>query len=468
MKRQWLQERDAETGLAQPLGHSTILELSPESEQGSVPAPEPAQNDSLSGEASGLLIGGTIVPDQLLHGVVVIVRPDGLSGTGVLIKPDWVLTAGHVVGTRTSFGGPFGPVPGIGAQQTKVCQSTKDPDRIANAVNCVQGDSFNFYSSGPADVALIHLAPGQQILNGSWGPGQTYPTPTPSTSPYLFSLATSAPAANQQVTLYGAGAGVLNPNNPRAGEGAGTVRNGIFNTVGTCRQYACTYTTTQTCQQKATINGDSGGPVFTADNTLVGVHNSGICGALGPGATSASAYLPVSSVLSWIRATANSNNCADARTAPIGAMLIGSTILSTTNDRWSAWRCMLGRPGNVFIGFNSTQPASLKQAFVISDACGAQINRCGMTINGAGSPFQFCGSADGLLPFALGTQFAFDMWKDHTLVGQHIGSSPNAQGVCVTGQDSTRGNPQFQTGDYVNGGVIVFWTPGPGNAHIRV
>ncbi|BDA48526.1 hypothetical protein COCOBI_12-2060 [Coccomyxa sp. Obi] len=350
-------------------------------------APAPAENNTLSGDVSGLLIGGTIDPDQMKHGVVVIVRPDGKSATGVMIKPDWVLTAGHVVGEQR-FGFWY-PDPAVGARQTKVCQSTSGPiaDRINNAKNCVYADSFSFYPTGPADVALIGLAPSNHILNGSWGTGQTYPTPTPTTGGYLFNLANKAPPSNQQVTLYGAGAGVLNSNNPREGQGAGTVRSGILNTIGTCQNYLCSYTTTLPCNQKNSINGDSGGPVFAGDNTLVGIHKSGVCPTQDPEDTTVSAYVPVASVLDWIQATANTQNCVDARTQMIGATPIGSTPLYQTSDEFQTYHCMLGKPDRVLIGFNSTVTSSLKEIFTISDACGAQINvpNCGLSIDGAQS-----------------------------------------------------------------------------------
>ncbi|CAL8463606.1 g3140 [Coccomyxa elongata] len=421
------------------------------------PAPVPAENDTLSGDASGLLIGGTIDPNQMKHGVVVIVRPDGKSATGVMIKPDWVLTAGHVVGEE-HFGFWY-PDPAVGARQTKVCQSTSGAiaDRIKNAKNCVYADSFSFYPTGPADVALIGLVPDNYILNGSWGTGQTYPTPTPATGSYLFNLATKAPDSNQQVTLYGAGAGELDPSNPREGPGAGTVRSGIFNTIGTCQNYLCSYTTNLPCDQKNSINGDSGGPVFASDNTLVGIHKSGVCPTKDPADSTVSAFVPVASVLDWIKATANTQLCGDARTQMIGATPIGSTPLFQTSYEFQTYHCMLGTPEKVFIGFNSTVSSSLKEIITISDACSAQnkVPDCGLSIDGAQTHPLSCekDASD------LGSQFVFDVWEDHFLVGQHVGASANADGVCVGSQPETNGNPQFQTSDFLGGGVLVFWSP---------
>ncbi len=50
--------------------------------------------------------------------------------------------------------------------------------------------------------------------------------------------------------------------------------------------------------------GDSGGPIFDSNNALVGIHNAGWCGSNPSGPTDSS-YLPVASVLDWIKATAN-------------------------------------------------------------------------------------------------------------------------------------------------------------------
>lgn len=47
---------------------------------GAAPAAGASSNEGNADDVSGLLIGGTLVPDQLMHGIVVILRLDGSLG----------------------------------------------------------------------------------------------------------------------------------------------------------------------------------------------------------------------------------------------------------------------------------------------------------------------------------------------------------------------------------------------------
>ena len=64
------------TRLAAPCKNSSAMQA----DTSAAPAAGPSSTEGNASDVSGLLIGGTLVPDQLMHGVVVILTPDGSLG----------------------------------------------------------------------------------------------------------------------------------------------------------------------------------------------------------------------------------------------------------------------------------------------------------------------------------------------------------------------------------------------------
>ena len=64
------------TRLAAPSKNSSAMQA----DTSAAPAAGPSSTEGNASDVSGLLIGGTLVPDQLKHGVVVILTPDRSLG----------------------------------------------------------------------------------------------------------------------------------------------------------------------------------------------------------------------------------------------------------------------------------------------------------------------------------------------------------------------------------------------------
>ena len=69
-------------------------------------------------------------------------------------------------------------------------------------------------------------------------------------------------------------------------------------------------------------------------------------------------------------------------------------------------------------------------------------------------------------PSALGSSFAFDVYKDSALISQHTGADSSLDSVCVPKAASNA--KEFQTGNFIGGGILLNWigvgcTGCPGN-----
>ena len=60
-----------------------------------------------------------------------------------------------------------------------------------------------------------------------------------------------------------------------------------------------------------------------------------------------------------------------------------------------------------------------------------------------------------LSPGAVGSSFAFDIYKDGSLVSQHTGASSALDSVCVA--NSVSGAVEFQTNNFIGGGILINW-----------
>ena len=56
---------------------------------------------------------------------------------------------------------------------------------------------------------------------------------------------------------------------------------------------------------------------------------------------------------------------------------------------------------------------------------------------------------------AVGSSFAFDVYKDGSLVSQHTGASSALDAVCVS--KSVPGAVEFQTSNFIGGGILINW-----------
>ena len=56
---------------------------------------------------------------------------------------------------------------------------------------------------------------------------------------------------------------------------------------------------------------------------------------------------------------------------------------------------------------------------------------------------------------AVGSSFAFDVYKDGLLVSQHTGASSALDAVCVS--NSVPGAVEFQTSNFIGGGILINW-----------
>lgn len=56
---------------------------------------------------------------------------------------------------------------------------------------------------------------------------------------------------------------------------------------------------------------------------------------------------------------------------------------------------------------------------------------------------------------AVGSSFAFDVYKDGSLISQHTGASSALDSVCVSG--SVPGAVEFQTNNFIGGGILMNW-----------